>query len=102
MTWERFWTLLMLLWALACWGAVLFWFLPYLTGPLHRLTRRLMIAGFAFLVIGKWMGFVKMDPRDPIDTRPPFGTGLSLTPTPTPSSPRPHGLHRISWRPRHP
>ena len=95
---DRFWPFLLLLWALLCWGMFLFWLVPFLTGPFHRITRWLLILGFAFLVIGKWMGFVKWDPKDPIDTRPPYGTGLCSTPSP---SPRPHGVHRISWRQRH-
>jgi hypothetical protein len=92
------WNFLLLLWTLLCWGMFLFWLVPFLTGPFHRLTRRVVILGFAFLVIGKWVGFVKWDPRDPIDTRPPYGTGLYPAPSP---SPRPHGVHRISWRQRH-
>jgi hypothetical protein len=101
MTWAGFWTWLMILWGMYCWGAVLFWLLPFATGPLHWVTRRLLILGFAFLVIGKWMGFVKWDPKDPIDTRPPYGTGLYATPTPS-ASPRARNVHRISWKQQNP
>ena len=101
MGWAGFWTWLMIFWAMYCWGAVLFWLLPFATGPLHWVTRRLLIVGFAFLVIGKWMGLVKWDPRDPIDTRPPYGTGLNSVYSTPSASPRSHGVHRISWRQRH-
>ena len=92
---DRIGMALLFCWGLLCLLTFLFWFVPFLTGPFHRLTRRVMIFGFAFLIIGKWLGFVKWDPKAPIDTRPPYGTGLYSTPS---ASPRPHGVHRIAWR----